>query len=104
MNTCILSPLEEALIRVVKKFNCDCDKSDCPSLFSKSNGVNSCIVFVYGEEMRENFKIESHLKRVRWYWQEIEVPDESYVVDAPHKREEVKHLVIVKSDKRLRTL
>ena len=49
-------------------------------------------------------KIESHLNRVRWYWQEIKVPDESYVVDAPHEREEVKHLVIVKSDKRLRTL
>ena len=48
MKTCIFSPLEEALIRVVKK--CNCDKSDCPSLFSKSNGVNSCIVFVYGEE------------------------------------------------------
>ena len=30
--------------------------------------------FVYEEEMRENFKIESHLKRVRWYWQETEVP------------------------------
>ena len=48
MKTCIFSPLEEALIRVVKK--CNCDKSDYPSVFSKSNGVNSCIVFVYGEE------------------------------------------------------
>ena len=60
MKTCIFSPLEEALIRVVKK--CNCDKSDCPSLFSKSNGVNSCIVFVYGEEMRKKCENRKPLK------------------------------------------
>ena len=51
MKTCIFSPLEEALIRVVKKCNCDCDKSDCPSVFSKSNGVNLCTMhFLFMEK------------------------------------------------------
>ena len=61
MNTCIISPLEEALIRVVKKCNCDAESTQV--VFT---GTGKC--------HKKNVKIESHLNRVRWYWQETEVP------------------------------
>ena len=73
MKTCIFSPLEEALIRVVKKCNCDAESTQV--VFT---GTGKC--------HKKNVKIESHLNRVRWFWHEEEDEEDYIVLDVPNVR------------------